>query len=59
MIDVLIALALIVAAWAAGKKHVTNKRKDEYNDTKRRIDSVDRVSGDSVADRLRDHAKRR
>lgn len=59
MIEALIAAVLIVIAWMAGKRQAREKLKEEYRDTKGRIDSVSRVDGPDVVDRLREHSKRR
>lgn len=59
MIEALVAAVLVVIAWLAGKRQAKGKLKEEYRDTKGRIDSVSRVDGPDVVDRLREHSKRR
>lgn len=59
MVEAVIAVVLVLAAWIAGKRSAKTDLKEEYRDTKKRIDSVSRTSGADVADRLREHSKRR
>lgn len=63
MLEFLIAVAIAVVAWVAGRKSGKDESKVEreraYHDTKRRIGSVSRADDDSVVDRLRTHANGR
>lgn len=59
MIEALVAAVLVVVAWFAGRRRARVDLKEEYGDTKKRIDSVVRSDGPDVVDRLREHSKRR
>lgn len=63
MIEFIIAVAIAVAAWVAGRKSGKDESKVEreraYHDTKQRIDSVSRADDSVVVDRLRTHANGR
>lgn len=63
MLEFLIALAIAVAAWVAGRKSGKDESKVEregaYHDTSKRIDAVTRADDFDVVDRLRAHANGR
>lgn len=59
MLEAIVAAALVVLAWFAGKRSAKKDLKEEYSDTKKRIDSVVRSDGPDVVDRLREYGKRR